>query len=82
MHFIVGCDISATPRSVADAVDLGLKCSACPLPFPAIEFFTAWLQAWRVGVAFNLSIANIAENLQVVDCIGSALALGHNMVNL
>jgi len=67
---------------VPDAVDLGLKCSACPLPFPAIEFFTAGLQAWRVGVTFNLGIANVAENLQIVDRIGSVLALGHNMVNL
>tara|TARA_Y100000310_G_scaffold324673_1_gene386869 strand:+ start:129 stop:335 length:207 start_codon:yes stop_codon:yes gene_type:complete len=67
---------------VPDAVDFGLKCTACPLPFPAIEFFTAWLQAWRVGVTFNLGIANVAENLQIVDRIGSAFTLWHYVVDL
>ena len=70
------------PISSSNAADLGLKRAARPLPFPAIEFATAWLHAWRINVALDLSIANIAQNLQVVDRIGSAFALRHYMVDL
>ena len=66
----------------ADAVDLGLECTACPLPFAAIEFAAARLHAWRIGVALDLSVANIAENLQVVDTINATLALRNNVIDL
>ena len=82
MRFIGRCDISATPRSVPNSVDLGLKCSARAFPFPAIKFLTAWLHAWRIGVTLDLSVANVAENLQVVDRVGSVFALGHDVINL
>jgi hypothetical protein len=71
-----------TPISGPNATDLSLKCATCPLPFPAIEFATAGLHAWSVNILFDLSVANIAENLQVVDRIGSAFALRHYMIDL
>jgi len=76
------CDILASPLSVPDAVDFGLKCTACPFPFAAIKFFSARLHARRVGIAFDLCIANVAKNLQVVDSVGSAHALRDNVINL
>ena len=65
-----------------DAVDLGLECATCPLPFTAIEFATARFHARRVGVALDLCVANVAENLQVIDRVGSVFALGHNVIDL
>ena len=67
---------------VADAVDFGLKCSACAFPFPAIELATAWLHLRSVDVLLDMSVADVAENLQIVERIRSALALGYNVVYL
>lgn len=65
------CDILASPEilcarrstSVPDAVDFGLKCTPRPFPFAAIIFFSARLHARCISIAFDLCIANIAENL-------------------
>lgn len=71
-----------SPISGADTVDFGLKCAACPFPFPAIKLAAAWFHPWGVYVLLDLGIADVAENLQIVDRVSSALALGYHVVDL
>ena len=75
MRFIVGCDISATPHSVPDPVDLGLKCAAWAFPFPAIILWAAWFHLRCVNSYLNIGIADVAQNLQIFGSIAAAMCL-------
>ena len=52
------------------------------LPPAAIILATTWLHLRRIDVALDQGITNVAENLQVVNRIGSAMILRDSVIDM